>query len=224
MAVAVNDLLTETRYLLQDANKVRWTDAELLAWLNIGQCVVAIGKPDSSTTTGVLTLVAGTKQALPAGGLILVSLIRNMGADGQTPGRTIKPVDRGIIDTLNPDWHTETASGEVLYYVYDARAPKTFYVSPPQPVSPHRVEAIYSITPTVAVLGGNIYLDDVYRGILIDYICYRAYGKDDEVGDTNKSNFYMQSFMSTMGLKASGDAALTLSQQAEVAMAKKGQQ
>ena len=217
MAVTVADVLADCRYILQDAAKVRWADAELLLWLNIGQYVIAIGKPDASTTTAAIALVAGTKQALPAGGIVLIDVIRNMGT-GSTPGRAVRREDKAMMDTIAPDWHTSTAGGVVHYYMVDSRFPKTFYVYPPQPAVPTYIEIVYSVAPSLAVTGGNITLDDIYRAVLLDYICYRAFSKDNEVGDAGKASFHMQAFLNSMGLKTNGDAALTLSQQAEQAM------
>jgi len=209
-------LITDCRYVLQDPSGTRWTDAELLLWLNIGQLAIAMGKPDASYTIANIQLAAGTKQSLPSGGLVLMNVVRSMGTNGTTAGRALKPMSREMMDTLDPDWHAAAASATPKVFIYDSRNPKAFYVYPPQPSTGSvYVEAAYSVAPTfVAAVGNAITIDDIYRGILVDYMLFRAFSKDDEVGDASKAAFHLQQFSSAMGLKANGDAAMILSQQA----------
>lgn len=209
-------LISDCRYILQDPNAVRWTDAELLLWLNVGQIAIAIGKPDASYTLGNIQLVAGTKQSLPAAGIVLIDITRSMGTSGSTAGRAVRPMSKEMLDALDPDWHSATANATPRFYIYDSRTPKVFYVYPPQPgTGMVYVEAAYSVVPAfVAAVSNAITLDDAYRPMLVDYMLYRAFSKDDETGNTSKAAFHIQAFANSMGLKAQGDAALILSQQA----------
>ena len=51
MAISGSDILSRVRDTLQDTTSVRWTDAELLRYLNDGQREVVNMKPDASALT-----------------------------------------------------------------------------------------------------------------------------------------------------------------------------
>ena len=67
--------------VLQDTSFVRWPQAERLRYLNDGRREMAVIRPDIYATTDVVTLVAGTKQALPAGRSRLFDVVRNINSD-----------------------------------------------------------------------------------------------------------------------------------------------
>ena len=69
MAISSNDIIGKAQIILQDESAVRWTTTELLSWLNDGQREVCLLKPSVSATNQSVTMVAGTKQSIPAGGL-----------------------------------------------------------------------------------------------------------------------------------------------------------
>ena len=60
-------IFTEVDGILLDTDKVRWTDAEKLRYLNAGQRQAVILKPDAYTVSTVYKLGAGTKQSVPDG-------------------------------------------------------------------------------------------------------------------------------------------------------------
>lgn len=208
MAITAGQIFDKIERLVVDETNVRWTVAELLGWLNSGQREIVLLKPNSLTATTNVTLVAGTKQELPATGLVLIDVTRNMGSGGTTAGRAITPIDRRLLDTTNPNWHADTAAAEAKHYCYDIRNPKVFYVWPPQPTSTtQQIEIIQSISPTDATTeSSNISLDDIYEGPLIDYILYRAYSKDAEfAGSSDKAQVHYQAFQNALGIKLKGE-------------------
>lgn len=208
-------ILIRAAVLLLDVQNKRWRAEELLDWLNDGQRTVVFYRPDASTTISSFPLVTGTKQSLPTNGLRLVEVIRNMGVDGNTPGKPIRFVNRDELDLLNPNWHTDAGVTEVDVYMYDGRAPKTFYVYPPQPAAPRQIEAAITFTPAdVRVNGVNgqtvsdaIVLDDIYQTGLVDYIIYRALAKDSAYQDVAKSQNHWQNFAQSLGIKVDIDRA-----------------
>jgi hypothetical protein len=177
------NIVNRAAIVLQDTTGVRWPQTdELLLWLNDGQREIVLRKPDAYAQNAVVALVAGTKQSIPATGIQLLDVIRNMGTGGETPGRAITRIDREILDEQRPNWHSETASAETKHYMFDSRDPKHFYVYPPQHATPGRVEMVYASSPTdLAALASTITLDDIYSGVLLDYILYRAYSKDADL-------------------------------------------
>lgn len=207
-SILASEVFNKVNRILMDEQGVRWSDAELLVWLNMGQKEIATHKPNACTVNGNVTLVAGTKQSLPATALSLVDVVRNMGA-GSAPGRAITSVTRDALDGAYPNWHSATPKAEVKHYIYDVRDPKVFYVFPPQPASTtQKVEAVYPVPPTdLTALSQAIAVDDIYEPRLVDYILYRCYSKsDNNPADSAVAAGYANAFYSALGVKLQNEA------------------
>lgn len=200
--ITAQSIVDKAQIVLQDTTAIRWPEDELLGWLNDGQREVAVLRPDSSTVTATLTLVAGTRQTLPAAATALVDIPRN------TSGAAVRKVPREILDAQRPGWHTETQVSAIKHFCYDPRTPREFYVYPPAQ-SGAQVEGKYQAPPAaVGSIGGTITIDDVYANALLDYILFRAYSKDAEyAANDERAVKARSSFENTMGLKAQADAA-----------------
>lgn len=207
MTISIASLIVRAGDLLQDVTNIRWTQDELLRWLNDGQREIVLQRPEASAVNASVLLVSGTKQTLPALGLRLLDLPRNMGVGGSTPGRAIRLVQREVLDAQLPDWHSSTASVPVKHFMFDERNPRNYYVYPPVPASPTAyAEAIYSTAPTDCTLGGNLNLDDIYGNVILDYVLYRAYSKDAEyAANGQRAVAYYQVFASALGIKDAAD-------------------
>lgn len=179
--ITAQEIINKVQIQLQDTTGIRWPDStELLGWLNDGQREVLVFKPNANVVNASVQLVAGTKQALPADGIQLIDVVRNMGSNGTTPGNAIRIAMREILDAQAPNWHTETPSATTKHYMYTPLDPKRFYVYPPSNAAGH-VELVYSAIPAkVAALNNTITIDDIYSNVLVDYVLYRAYSKDTD--------------------------------------------
>lgn len=204
-------LLSRAAVILQDPTNIRWPQTELLDWLNDGQREIALFKPNVFVKNVNVQLAAGTKQSLPADGVSLVDVVRNMGTNGSTPGAAIRVVTREILDAQVSGWHSSTANATVKHYVYTPLDPKTFYVYPPQPTgagTQNNVEIIYVASPTDATLVSTITIDDVYMTALLDYILFRAYTKDAEYANNAQlATAYYQQFQAILAGKAAAEMA-----------------
>lgn len=200
-----SDVLTRAQETLKDAAGVRWTEAELLRYITDGQREVVVHKPDATAAVEVLDLVPGTAQTVPATVNRLLSVIRNMGTDGDTPGAAISLVARGVMDTRRPGWHSDRASRRVDHYVFDDRTPKSYFVYPPAPSPAPKVEAVVSKLPgEVAAVGDTLDLDDMYLNPLSEYVLYRSFMKDaDGVGNMQRATAHYETFAGLLGLKTS---------------------
>jgi len=200
MAVAVNSIVDKVESLLQDTTNARWPVLELVGWLNEAQKETVREKPEAYTTTTAVQLTAGTKQSIPAGGILLIDVIRNMGTDGTTAGNAIRIADRRLLDTHVPDWHhTKNSTQYVDNYVFDERNPKIYFVSPPSDGNNY-VEICYSTIPATVAAGQNIILDDIYESVIIDYMLYRAYSKDaDYTNNAQRAISHYQAFLIALG-------------------------
>lgn len=203
------NIIDRAAIVLQDTTGVRWPQTdELLLWLNDGQREIVLRKPEAYAQNAVVSLAQGTKQSIPAAGIQLLDVIRNMGTGGATPGRAITRIDREILDEQRPDWHSETVSATTKHYMFDTRDPKHFYVYPPQHATPGQVEMIYASSPDdLSALADTITLDDVYAGVLLDYILYRAYSKDADLSPSapQRAVAHYNSFLASLGAKGQVD-------------------
>lgn len=144
--ILVNSILERAATIVQDETGTRWPESELLKWLNDGQREIVLLKPDAYAQNESVALVAGTKQSIPAAGLSLIDVVRNMGTNGSTPGRAARLIRRKILDEQLPDWHSETAQDEIKHFCFDDRDPKRFYVYPPSDGT-SQVEVVFSSAP-----------------------------------------------------------------------------
>ena len=202
------NILLRVKDTLQDTTSVRWTEAELLRYINDAQREIVNLRPDSSADHANVQLATGTEQAIPDVGLRLIKVVRNMSAAGgsATGKRAIRIVDREILDSQEPNWHDPTVSGDaahtttVKHYVFDEDDPRKYYVYPGVAGNAY-VEIVFSRTPTdLANTSATLYIDDIYANAVIDYALYRAYMKDAEfAGNAQRAQNHFQLFMSSVG-------------------------
>jgi len=199
--ITAESILDRAATIIQDETNARWPLDELLRWLNDGQREIVLLKPDAYTQNTSKKMTSGTKQSLPSDGLVLIDVPRNLGSDGETPGKVVRVIDRRILDDQLPEWHkTGSATSEIDHYAFDARDPKHFYVWPPSDGTGY-IELIYSSSPgDVLTRSDIITLDDIYSNALLDYILYRAYLKDaDYTANNNRAMAARGSFMQSLG-------------------------
>jgi hypothetical protein len=207
MAKTANQVIAAAQKILLDDTGVRWPATELLSYLNDGQREIVTLKPEANTVATPLQLAAGTRQSLPAGGVMLFAVTRNLGTDGQTPGPVVAEIPQQTLDAVLPGWHMAAPSATVLHFCFEERDPKRFLVYPPQP-SANRgyVEVLHSALPAECTLEGALSLADEYANLLGDYVLSRAYAKDTEAGSDAKAAGYRQSFLQGLGVKEVAEA------------------
>lgn len=210
MAVTtVENIVQRTKTTLQEvtADGTRWTNEELITWLNEAyQSIIGL-RPDAASANESLNLVAGTKQTIPASGLRLLDVVRNMGGSK----RAIMVCDRRQLDATRRGWHGEPESSEIEHFVFDGMAPRHFYVYPPSAAGVE-VEIVYSRVPEPHSPNfsisktDTIKLDDSYAPAIVDYILYRAYSKDaDFAGNANRAAMHYNAFNTQLGGKGQMD-------------------
>lgn len=227
MSILASTIIGYARTILQDNGSTkRWSDAELLAWLNMGQDQIVALKPDVSSVITPFKLTAGkTKQNLPDGsnsykdplgvaqkkGIQLLDITRNMGTDGDTPGKSISIIDRVLLDQVSPKWHYFERANIIEHFVYSEKYPLIFYVCPGAHSSIQTwVELVYVAKPdTMAATSDSIDIPDEYESILLDYILFRAYSKSsDSAVHMNKAGLYYEAFVTALGSKVKTEFAL----------------
>ena len=214
MAVTtVASIINNAKLVLQEvtAAGTRWTNEELIGWLNeFYQAAVQL-KPDAYSVNEEKALDAGTKQKIPASGLRLIDVVRNTGTGSNQ--MAVMVTTRKALDSTRRTWHSDPASQNIEQYVFDDLDPATFYVYPPA-ASGAALEIIYSAVPEphdkasgLDVVGTETFkLNDAYAPVALDYILYRAYAKDAEhAANLNRSQMHYNAFMQQLSGKAQTD-------------------
>lgn len=204
MALTVADVIDRLRNLLLDPAAVRWSDDELTDWINDAQREVVMYKPEATSASAVLTCAVGTRQSLPAAAARLLDVTRNTSSDGATAGRVVRLVEREALDAAKPDWHkASNHADEVRNYVYDTREPRSFYVYPGvKTADTTYLDIVYSKYPDeLTATTDDIEVDDLFIPSVINYVLFRAYGKESEHADSdNKVQLHLQLFLSSVGV------------------------
>jgi len=214
MAVtAVASVINNAKLVLQEvtASGTRWTNEELIGWLNEFYQAAVQMKPDAYSVNEELSLTPGTKQAIPASGLRLIDVVRNSGASSSQ--MAVMVTSRRALDSTRRTWHSDPASQDIEQYVFDDLDPTTFYVYPPAGTGA-ALEIIYSAVPEPhdkaqgldAIGSESFKLNDAYAPVALDYILYRAYAKDAEhAANLNRSQMHYNAFMQQLSGKAQTD-------------------
>ena len=206
----VKSIIDKAKLILQETtpNGIRWTNEELLGWLNEAYQKIIGFKPNANGINEELVCVAGSKQSLPANGVVLLDVVRNLAG---TMG-VVTPADRSTLDATRRGWHQETQVDAVDHFMFDDQDPKNFYVYPPATVSA-KLEIIYAAVPaphpdSVLADTTTISLDDRYAPVLTDFILSRAYAKDaDFASNSALSTKYENSALTALGIKVKSEAA-----------------
>jgi hypothetical protein len=203
------NLISRIQDSLQDTTGVRWTEAELLRYINDAQREVVNFKPQASADHSNVQLAAGTEQSIPDVALSLIKVVRNMSATGgsATGKKSIRLVDEDILNSIEPDWHDPTVTGDaahgsvIKHYIFDPDDPRRFYVYPGvKSGSNAYVELITSRSPTdLSATSSTIYIDDIYGNALVDYVLFRCYMKDSEfAGNAQRASQHYQLFLNSV--------------------------
>lgn len=178
--ITAGSIIDKAVLQLNDLTAIRWTRAELLGWLNDAQHQMVTIAPNSSSSTTTVQLVAGSRQTIPADGWMLLDVYRSMGATGTTPGRAIRIVSKELIDSFNPEWHSDTPTVEPKNYVYDIQDQTAYWVYPPNTGTGYLQLNYAKVPAKITDETTTITVNDVLQTAVLDYILYRACSKDAE--------------------------------------------
>jgi|TARA_R100000234_G_C5002153_1_gene180828 hypothetical protein len=218
------NVISRVQDTLQDTTSVRWSEAELLRYINDAQREIVNLRPEASAIHANVQLATGTEQSLPSGGLRLINVVRGMnGTSSSATGlRAIRIVDSDILNTLEPDWHDPTVTGDAAHgtvpkhYIFDEDDPKKYYIYPGVSGTAY-VEIVYSKSPDdLGSTSATIDIDDIFANAIIDFVLYRAYMKDAEyAGNAQRAAAHYQLFAASVG--QGGQAQQLLSPNPDVA-------
>lgn len=212
MAITVSDLLKRSDDLLLDpvgdsGDRTRWPNAERIRWANDAMGAILNRKPGALARRVVHPLAQGTYQAIPNDGSLLLDVVRNIAADGTTPGVPVRRTDRQLLDDSDPTWHTAKPKGTIKHFTFDDRTPKAFYVYPPA-IAGTKVELFHAALPAVVAendLSGSFDIGAEYMEAVVNYVCFRAFSKDSEFANGAIAAQFYQAFEAALGEKAQAD-------------------
>lgn len=189
MTVLVSTILSNVTTILTDAGMKHWTKAELLAWGSEGQVELSKLKPDAKVLQVEKQLVGGARQAWPSDCVVMLDVVSN------SDGSVVTPCDRSALDRFNSGWMQRKTGLKVLHWMQE-EMPGAFYVYPAQSLTaPGKVLITYSAIPSALVDGGSLDVRDIYAANIENYMLYRAYSKDAEVGaNAAAAAAYFQAF------------------------------
>ena len=207
MSIAASTIIDKVAYHLQDVTNVRWSRVELLRWLSAGERLITVLQPSSTNTIAIVALAAGSRQAIPSDGWILLDVIRNMGTSGTTPGRSVRIVSRRLLEAFRTSWHSDTPVTEVQNYTFDMQDQTAFFVYPPSDGT-GKLEINYSALPApLTSESQSIGVPDSYEEALTHYVMFRALTKNAEWAANSQGAQYLELFNAVMGSKVSAEDA-----------------
>lgn len=207
--ISAATLIERSGFLLQDDDHVRWTVPELISWINEAAGALVTLRPSAGAKLVVLPLAAGTQQTLDDDVVQLLDVVRNVGADGVTPGRAIRLAERHLFDSADPDWHTRAGKATIKHYIYDDRTPNVFYVYPPALAGAKVQASITAMPPQVLTEADDLQLDNQFESALVNYIVFRAMAKDSEYANGAVATGYYQAFQAALGGKDAGEQSVS---------------
>lgn len=216
MSILVSEITAEAGRLLHDTGQIRWSQDELIEYLDDAQKAVVLLRPEATRTEAAVLLAAGAKQSLPSDGYRFLSVGHNMGTTGKVPGRHIYLVDKSALDRHDPGWRAGVPATEIDEYCVDPPNTLDFYVNPPaHPSTPVYVWLAYSKYPTrlrrtTEIPAYNSALDtisvaDIYKPPLLEYVLMRANRKLTEAAAEQREAKHGQAFLSMMGAQQRTD-------------------
>lgn len=210
MAFTAADIMRKASTILLDANATRWPLTELLDWINSATVEIAIAKPTATATTLSVSLVEGTKQALPAGYHQILRVLHNTAS-----GKAVTPAARTFIDIQIPNWHATASlpfSVDVTHIINEPDDQGSFWVVPGN-TGAGALTLIASAVPAaiarptnpldITEYTANVPVADIYQNAVLDYVLYRAFSKDIAIqGAANRAAAHYQQFTNALGIKA----------------------
>lgn len=203
MPIPAADILSRAATILNDEEFVRWTQPELIDWMNDAAGEIVIRRPQAGVKIANLTLIAGPMQTLPERSVQLIDVVRNV------PGKSISRTSRRLLDAQVPDWYDAKQSDKVRHFTLEEETPTHFYVYPPAKAGTV-VEAKFSAAPPVVKAEGDtLQMDAAYIGPLVSYMLYRALAKDSEYANGQVATAHFQAFNEALGTNNAITTAVT---------------
>lgn len=203
-ALLVSQVVNAAATLLLDMTHRRWPQSEKISWINEAMSAILFLKPEAFAKTTPLSLAYGSYQQIPIGSAVFMGLTRNLGTDGLTPGRAIRPSVRSSLDDADPNWHTMSPSNVIRHFMAEPNMPRVFYVYPPAQAGT-KVELEHAVLPgKVTLMTDIIGIAPEYLPAITNYVAYRCNLKDSEYANGQVAALFYQAFTAALGITPTG--------------------
>ena len=211
MSLTVNSIVSQAAGILHDTGSTRYSANDLIAYINDAQRRICQMKPEAYTQTVVTPLAVGARQDLPIGALRLLDVYRNV-TTANIVGRSVRLIDRSVLDNEDPDWQRRTGS-QVEHYCYEPENnPRVYWIFPaisPAKASAAQLEISVAADPPDVAAGQIPVVDPTFHEAIIHYVVSMAISRDSEFGDQmNRAQFHAQAFATGIGVRNPNNAAL----------------
>lgn len=214
----VQSVIDEVRRIIHDETATfRWSDAELIDYVNAGNRQTVIFLPEANTIETIEDTLTSriARQSLPTGGIKFIKVARNYADGGTTPQGVVRFAEKDSLDTYEPDWEYVSikvdGANYFEHFCHDDNEPAVYFVYPAPVANNKRLAVVYSAIPTLMVLVTDILpLTDTYINALVQYTVYRALTKESR--QTLPSAFRQelwQNYRTALGLKKEADAEVS---------------
>lgn len=203
MALTAGWIIERVARELHDEAHTRWPEAEKLHFLNLAQLQIAMVRPDACAAYKTMTLAASARQLLPGVDIRLLTVTRNMGTDGTTPGRHISLTDRATMDAQLAAWTAGQAVTEIESYVLDDRVSNEFFIYPPPNTANLQIEYVAVVRPTdCATTAATISVPDIYVSPIMHWMMYRCLSfQMDSPASAQQAISHYQLFHTELGVE-----------------------
>ena len=201
----VQDLIRTARMTqLEDADGVTWSDTVMIHALNEALRILALLRPDATSTIQVISTLAGTRQFIPTDGERLLKVVRNVNADNSI-GRAIRQTSHGDMDAMSPDWHNAPNGERTHEFMFDERTPKWFFIYPPVGAG-KKLEIEYSKKPpelTINDMEDELPVSVIFSQPLQELMLYKLLSGDSSRGQGSTNHY--NSAVQMLGIKSQAD-------------------
>lgn len=201
------DLLDAVAGELSDTGNSRWSRDDVATFVTRAMTWIVTVRPDARTVTETVQLAQGSEQSLSSlvtGGLRFQGAVRNMGSDGNTPGRAIRDTDKATMDRVVPAWSASQPASTVRDMLFDANRPDAFWAYPPIPSTPAvHVQILVAKAPTEVTTGNegsDVDLTDEYFEPTVAYATALALRRQTDAGSAQEAQAYMQEARNLLGV------------------------
>lgn len=205
MTTTVTTVINSVKVTLQETTEegVRWTNAELVDYLNDACRFLAENEPDAFADNSEFECVSGTRQELPINATRLIDVVRNL--EGKK--HPVFSSDKATLNTARPNWHSENPTNQQELFFSDDRDPKRFYVYPPAMVG-SLLEIVCTLDPRIHLTkeaqdkSSLMQMNDRYVPAVMNFILFRAFDKDaDAAGNFSRAQNYLRNAYTSLGIK-----------------------
>ena len=199
MAFPAEKVAAGAFHVLNDKARVRWSEAEVVGWIDEAVHSLLKYVPNASAETVIKELAAGTtKHEFPDAYRIL-DVIRNVDGQGKARGPAVVYTTKETLDACRSNWHEDT--GEVIYHwIYDPEHDRKVFWVYPAPAEKTYIEMSVVKEQDITSLGSQINMGVQWLQTLTNWVLFRTHSKSaDYGGNAQTALAYLNAFYGSVG-------------------------